>query len=114
LDADSGEIIAHTLTDQDTGDVSQVAPLLDKIDGPIGQFAADGAYDGKPTYDAVIHHSATAAIVIPPRTNAIEPIDDRPSDQRDQHIATISRNGRRKWQATTGYGKRALVETTMG
>jgi hypothetical protein len=31
LDADSGEIVAHTLTDQDTGDVSQVAPLLDQI-----------------------------------------------------------------------------------
>lgn len=47
LDADSGEIIAHTLTDQDTGDVSQVEPLLDQIGGPIGQFTADGAYDGK-------------------------------------------------------------------
>ncbi|MFW8643206.1 transposase [Rhizobium beringeri] len=46
LDADSGEIVAHTLTDQDAGDVSQVAPLLDQIGGPIGQFTADGAYDG--------------------------------------------------------------------
>ena len=35
---------------------------------------ADGAYDGKPTYDAVIDHSAAAAIVIPPRVNAVEPI----------------------------------------
>jgi hypothetical protein len=33
LDADSGEIIAHTMTDQDTGDASQVGPLLDQIDG---------------------------------------------------------------------------------
>lgn len=57
LDADSGEIIAHTLTDQDTGDVSQVEPLLDQIGGPIGQFTADGAYDGKPTYDTVINHA---------------------------------------------------------
>ena len=114
LDADSGEIIAHTLTDQDTGDVSQVEPLLDQIGGPIGQFTADGAYDGKPTYDAVINHSAAVAIVIPPRVNAVELIDDRPSDQRDQHIAAISRDGRMKWQVSRGYGKRSLVETAIG
>jgi hypothetical protein len=114
LDADSGEIIAHILTDQDTGDVSQVAPLLDQIDSPIGQFTADGAYDGKPTYDAVIDHSAAAAIVIPPRVNAVEPIGDRPPGQRDQHIAAISRNGRMKWQVSNDYGKRSLVETAIG
>ncbi|MBB5262705.1 hypothetical protein HNP83_007456 [Rhizobium leguminosarum] len=67
LDADSSEIIAHTMTDQDAGDASQVEPLLNQIDGRIGQFTADGAYDGKPTYDAVTDHSAAAVIVIPPR-----------------------------------------------
>ncbi|WP_457663913.1 IS5 family transposase [Sinorhizobium medicae] len=66
LDADSSEIIAHTMTDQDAGDASQVEPLLNQIDGRIGQFTADGAYDGKPTYDAVTDHSAAAVIVIPP------------------------------------------------
>lgn len=114
LDADSGEIIAHTMTDQDTGDASQVKPLLDQIDSPIGQFTADGAYDGKPTYDAIINHSAAVAIVIPPRANAVEPAGDQPSGQRDQHVAAISRDGRMKWQVSTGYGKRALVETAIG
>jgi len=114
LDADSGEIIAHTMTDQDTGDASQVAPLLGQLDDPIGQFTADGAYDGKPTYDAIINHSADAVIVIPPRANAVEPAGDEFLGQRDQHIAAINRDGRMKWQATTGYGKRALVETAMG
>ncbi len=66
LDADSSEIIAHTMTDQDAGDASQVEPLLNQIDGRIGQFTADGAYDGKPTYDAVTDHSAATVIVIPP------------------------------------------------
>ncbi|MGZ2505385.1 hypothetical protein ACVINI_005931 [Rhizobium beringeri] len=109
LDADSGEIVAHTLTDQDAGDVSQVAPLLDQIGGPIGQFTADGAYDGNPTYDAVIDHSA-AAIVIPPRANAVEPSGDRLPGQRNRHIAAINSDGRMKWQVSNGYGKRSLVE----
>ena len=102
------------MTDQDTGDASQVAPLLGQLDDPIGQFTADGAYDGKPTYDAIINHSADAVIVIPPRANAVEPAGDEFLGQRDQHIAAINRDGRMKWQATTGYGKRALVETAMG
>ncbi|MDH6206707.1 hypothetical protein M2310_007406 [Rhizobium leguminosarum] len=114
LDAASGEIVAHTLTDQDAGDVSQVAPLLDQIGGPIGQFTADGAYDGKPTYDAVIDHSAAAAIVIPPRANAVEPSDDRPPGQRNRHIAAINSDGRMKWQVSNGYGKHSLLETASG
>ncbi len=50
LDADSGKIVAHCLTDQDTDDPSQVEPLLDRIDAEIDRFTADGAYDGDPTY----------------------------------------------------------------
>jgi hypothetical protein len=82
LDADSGEIIAHVMTERDTGDASQVEPLLDQVDVPVGQFTADGAYDGKPTYDAVSNHSADAVIVIPPRANAVEGSDTEPSSQR--------------------------------
>lgn len=102
------------MTDQETGDASQVGPLLDQINGPIGQLSADGAYDGKPTYDAIVNHSADAVIVIPPRAKAVEPAGDGRLGQRDQHIAAISRDGRMKWQVSTGYGKRALVETAIG
>jgi hypothetical protein len=34
LDADSGEIIAHVITDKDAGDATQVEALLDQIDDP--------------------------------------------------------------------------------
>jgi Transposase DDE domain len=114
MNADSGEIIAHVMTDQDTGDASQVEPLLDQIDAPIGQFTADGAYDGKPTYDVVTRHSAGAAVVIPPRSNAVDRSDTETANQRDWHIVAINTDGRLKWQAATGYGKRSLVETAIG
>ncbi len=114
LDADNGEIIAHRLTDQETGDLSQVEPLLGQIDAKIGQFTADGAYDGGPAYAAVLHHSATARIVIPPLTAAAENDGTGPPSQRDDHIREIANVGRLKWQAATGYGKRALVETAIG
>lgn len=114
LDADNGQIIAHSLTDQAAGDASQVEPLLDQIDGEIGQFTADGAYNGGPTYAAVQQHSATAQIVIPPRLTAVDGRGTGPPDQRDRHIRAITNNGRLKWQAATGYGKRALIETAIG
>jgi len=87
-----------------------------QIDGKIDQFTADGAYDGKPTYRAVLQHSATANIVIPPRSTAVESGDTGPPGQRDKHIAAIASDGRLKWQAATGYGygKRALSETAVG
>ena len=114
VDADSGEIIAHSLTDQEAGDSSQLESLLDQIDDEIGQITADGAYDGDPTYDTVLRHSATAKVVIPPRSNAVGRPNAQASCQRDDHIASIQINGRLKWQASTGYGKRALIETAMG
>jgi hypothetical protein len=88
--------------------------LLDQIDDEIGQFTADGAYDGTPNYGAVLCHSTGARVAIPPRSNAVERPNAKASCQRDDHIGSIQINGRLKWQASTGYGKRALVETTMG
>ncbi len=112
VDADSGEIIAHSLTDQNTDDPSQVTQLLDQIDGEIDQFTADSAYDGKPTYQTILQHSSTAKIVILPRVTAVESGDTGPPCQRDKHIAAIARDGRLRWQAVAGYGKRALPPPT--
>jgi len=53
VDAANGVIVAQTLTDQDTDDPSQVGPLLDQIDDPIGRVTADGAYDGAPFYQTI-------------------------------------------------------------
>jgi hypothetical protein len=115
VNAGNGDIVAETLTDQNTDDPAQVEPLLNQIDGEIGQFTADGAYDGKPAYRAVLEHSDTANIVIPPRSTAVGSNGDTgPPDQRDKHIAAIAKDGRLKWQAATGYGKRSLVETAIG
>lgn len=109
LDADSGDIIARVMTDQESRDASQVGPLLDQIDTPIGHFTADGAYDG-----AVTNHDPDAAVIIPPRANAVDRKDTDPSSQRARHIAAINNDGRMKWQMATGYGKRSLVETAIG
>jgi hypothetical protein len=64
VDAGSGMSVAQTLTDQDADDPSQVAPLLDQIDGPLVRMTADGAYDGDPTYQTTATHGDTIEVVI--------------------------------------------------
>jgi hypothetical protein len=114
VDAASGMIVAHTLTDQDADDPSQVAPLLDQIEYRIARVTADGAYDGDPTYQTIAAHGDDIDVVIPPRATAVPSGERDQPTQRDHHLKMITDRGRLAWQAATGYGQRSLVETTMG
>ena len=114
VDADNGMIVAQTLTDQDADDPSQVAPLLDQIDIPIARVTADGAYDGAPTYATIAAHGNDIEVVIPPRSTAVVRGEPGPLAQRDRHLEIIAERGRLAWQKATDYGRRSLVETTMG
>ena len=115
VNADTGYIVASILTEQDIDDPSQVGPLLNQIQHEIAQVTADRAYDGAPTYETISQSDPLIEVVIPPRVTA------QPSAQfetkpctRDTHLLMIQSLGRLDWQEATGYGKRALVETTMG
>ena len=114
IDPDSSDILAAELTTTDEGDASLVGPLLDQIDGPVSAVLADGAYDGDPTYQTILDRHPDAVVVIPPRSNAVlsDAADTEPT-QRDRHIELLAEKGRMGWQAATGYGKRALVETAF-
>jgi hypothetical protein len=94
VDADNGTIVAQTLTDQDTDDPSQVAPLLDQIDGLVGRVTADGAYDGAPTYETIAAHGDDIEVVIPPRSSAVLNGELGPLAQRDRHLEMITERGR--------------------
>jgi hypothetical protein len=53
VDADTGQIIATELTNNDVDDGSQVGPLLEQITEPIASFTGDGAYDRDDVYREV-------------------------------------------------------------
>jgi hypothetical protein len=107
--------MASTLTGNDVGDPSKVAPLLDQIDGTIAAVTADGAYDGRPTYGVVAAYGENILVIIPPHLTAVlsDEVERNPS-QRDKHILLTAVRGRLGWQKETDYGPRALVETAMG
>jgi hypothetical protein len=70
-DADTGRIVASVLTDRDADDGSQTAPLLDRIDGPVASFTADGAFDRNDVYAGVAARHPDAAVIVPPRSSGV-------------------------------------------
>ena len=113
-DADTGHVVAATLTGSDVTDASQVGLLLDQVPGPVASFTADGAYDWDGVYDDVAARHPEAAVVVPPRANAVpsKAAETAPT-QRDRHLRAIGEQGRMGWQATSGYNWRALVEADV-
>src|SRR3954447_12615033 len=115
VDADTGQIVAATLTTHDVDDGAQVGPLLDQVDGPIASFIGDGAYDQDGVYASVAERHPEAAVIVPPRSTAV-PSATAESDptQRDRHLQLIAEKGRMAWQKASGYTKRARAEATIG
>ena len=113
-DADTGRIVASVLTDRDVDDGSQAGPLLDRTDGSVASFTGDGAYDRDDVYAEVAARHPEAAVVVPPRANAVpsEAAEAAPTP-RDAHLRCIAERGRMGWQRASGYGWRALVESDI-
>ena len=115
MDANTGEIVAATLTTNDVDDASQVAPLLDQVEGPLASFTADGAYDQDSVYQAVTTRDPDADVIVPPRATAVlsETAETEPT-QRDGHLQRSAGTGRLGWQKASGYNKRSRVEAAVG
>ncbi len=114
VDAGTGRIVASTLTPKNADDASQVDPLLDQVAKSVASFTADGAYDQDRVYAGVAERHPEAAVVVPPRANAV-PSDTAESapTQRDGHLQHIARHGRMSWQSASGYNRRARVEAAI-
>src|SRR5215210_517705 len=63
-DADTGQIVAATLTTHDVDDGSQVGPLLDQVAGPVASFTGDGAYDQDGVYASGAERHPEAAVIV--------------------------------------------------
>jgi len=117
VDATTGEIAAHVLTEGTADDAAQAPTLLGQAEDTIASVIADGAYDGEPTYAAAAarQRDPPPDVVIPPRTSAAPSTSD-PANQspRDRHIQFIAEYGRMAWQKATNYGRRSLGETALG
>ncbi len=116
MDADTGtgRIVAAALTGKEADDGSRVGPLLDRIDGPVASFTADGAFDRDDVYGEVAARHPDAAVIVPPRSGAV-PSDtaETAPTRRDRHLHLIAERGRLGWQEASGYSWRALAEADI-
>jgi hypothetical protein len=114
VDADTARIIAVELTGHETDDGSQAGPLLDQVTGPVASFTADGAYDRDDVYGAVAERHPEAAVIVPPRTDAVPSGTAATAPtERDRHLRCIAEQGRMGWQEASGYDRRALAEAAV-
>src|SRR5436305_865829 len=114
VDADTGRIEAVELTTSEVDGGSRVGPLLDQVEGAVASFTGDGAYDREDVYGAVAERHPEAAVVVPPRKDAV-PSDtaETAPTQRDRHLRSIAERGRLGWQKASGYNRRALAEAAV-
>ncbi|MEM8575955.1 MAG: IS5 family transposase [Pseudomonadota bacterium] len=117
VDAGTGEILSHVLTNSDTSDAAMAGPLVENAGGRIRSVIADGAYDGAPTMDAIRNarppRSPPKIIIPPPRTAISPPGKPHGGSERECHAAEIAAHGRIAWQKRNGYGKRSHAETAI-
>src|SRR3954471_13417200 len=115
VDAETGRIVAATLTDRDEDDASQVGPVLDQVAEPVASVTADGAYDQESVYAAVAERHPGADVVVPPRSTAVPSATaETAPTQQDCHLQLIAEKGRMGWQKASGYNARARAEATVG
>jgi hypothetical protein len=88
--------------------------MLSQADGPVASVTGDGAYDRDDVYAEVAARHPEAAVVVPPRANAVpsEAAETAPT-RRDRHLQAITEHGRMAWQKASGYNWRALVEADI-
>src|SRR5215813_1549503 len=101
---DQGQIMASCMTDGHKQDPVQVPELLSQIAHEIRCFIADGISDQQPVSAAVEDHSPGAQVIVPPRQVAVlSPTAATAPTQREQHVASIERDGVCAWKRTSGY-----------
>src|SRR3954462_4861380 len=115
VDAETGRIVAATLTERDEDDASQVGPLLDQIADPVASFTADGVYDQESVYADAAERPPGADVVVPPRSTAVPSATaETAPTQRDCPLQLIAEKGRMGWQKASGYNVRARAQATVG
>ncbi len=127
-DSETGEITAVTITDNTSGDSSQVEPLLEETLSEnseaenseaessktlLDKVGADGAYDTFDVYEIIDSYGASP--VIPPQKNAKIKKHGNcsgPPLLRDEALRYIRQHRRNKWKRVHNYHQRSLAECT--
>ena len=80
----------------------------------MAALTGDGAYDRDDVYAQVGARHPEAAVIVPPRANAVpSAAAETAPTRRDAQLRCIAKRGHMGWQRASGYGWRALVESDI-
>ena len=116
VDCASGLVMAVAVTEARVHDSTVVEPFVAAVECPLASVAADGAYDRRRVYAALVRHSAGVRIAVLPRRDARIGQHGNctaPPHPRDETLRFMRRCGRRRWKAWCGYGRRRLAERAV-
>ena len=107
-------MLSCSITNEARKDASQASRLIKAVPGRMRSFTADGGYDERRVYAAVVAHSPKASVIIPPRVNAQKsPAATTVLKQRNKHIKAIASFGVYRWRRESGYYRQSIVENTI-
>lgn len=109
------DILSVAVTGNDTHDSEVIGELLDVGETTIDAFGADGAYDTRSVYDALMARGVSD-IRIPPQKNAKiwqHGNSKSPPHPRDLNLRSIRKSTRAAWKHASGYHMRSNAETAM-
>jgi hypothetical protein len=116
VDRNTGDIVAADLTASNVADAARVPALLKQLEDELASFSGDGAYDKETVYEAADEHSPDrhTRVVIPPQKGALlRPETETVMRDRNRHIRSVNRIGRREWHLRSGYTKRSRIENVV-
>ncbi len=108
IGADTGQIVAASLTTREVDDSAEVDPWLGQVAGPVASVTGDGGYDQDGVHASVAARRPEAAETAPTqRDRPLQHIEPRGSPD-------IAEHGCMGWQKASGYTGRALAEVATG
>ena len=120
VDEATGELRALGVSSMSVTDGDMLPLLLPAVSAPLTQVTADGNYDEWKCYDAVARRPEHPRAVFPPPRFGKRPGHPRirqhgnsraPPLDRDEHIRSIRRLGRKRWKEACDYHRRSRAET---
>jgi Transposase DDE domain len=113
LDANSGEIVAFDLTDEDVDDASHVELLLEQLVETRAHLWPTEPMIGA-EFSTPFSPETRAPVSFPPCKGAVPgPTAATSPTQRDRHVLWVEEHGRMNWQKASGYNMRSKVEAAI-
>ncbi|MCP4640796.1 MAG: transposase [bacterium] len=108
-------ITPSELTESSVDDGAVGVTVIEQMEATITRFTADGVYDTRAVYEALVASGAThiRSVIPPKKTAAMDPRAAEPWRRHNDAIERIADVGRRQWRKEAGAHQQAQAENGM-